>query len=555
MTKKESKKEYKRNILFAVIAGFLPAFFTVIGYMAKNYHGFDNNVLFAIGFIPLWISFSALSFLCYNLASYRNTVKKNNNSSTISIDAKSKRIVDENIVFLISFAILIVVWMPSFMAFYPGIFAYDNQWQYTMYINNDISTHQPVFHTLILGFLITTVENMTGSINKGVAAYTIFQMVMMALGLSFIPYLLRRVGAKIASIIFSIAFFALFPIIVIFVFTGTKDSIFSVAVVDFVGFNLCLLSEKSETYFTKKKDAPIWVLLAFVILTFRGNALYALIPMLVLLAIYVLKNCKKKTGFIISTSILLVLFIAFNYPITNAIAKEKVSKAEMMSVPCQQLARIYHYHFDELSEEDIATYDDLFDSKKWYGYYVPEIADASKGSLRMDIYESKKSDYWKLWSKWLKAYPKEYVDSVLENTYGLFYMWPRYVLYSYGQEGYTVIHPMQPVEANSKIPRLFDLYTQFENGSIVQKNGFVSWLFAPATYLYLMIISVVYVLKNKKYKLMIPFVFLILLWATFLIGPAALVRYSLFLFMMTPLLPMAFKLSKVEHSLLNKTTK
>ncbi|MCR4697134.1 MAG: DUF6020 family protein, partial [Lachnospiraceae bacterium] len=434
----------------------------------------------------------------------------------------------------------------SFLAFYPGIFAYDNQWQYTMYINNNISTHQPVLHTIILGFIITTVKSMTGSINKGVAAYTIFQMVMMALGLSFFPYLLRRIGVKIIGIAFSIAFFALFPVIVIFVFTGTKDSIFSVAVVDFIAFNLCLISEKSESFFTKKKDAPIWVLLAFVIMTFRGNALYALIPMLALLTVYVLKNCKKKIGYIISVSILLVLFIVFNYPVTSAIAKEKVSKAEMMSVPCQQLARIYHYHYDELSKEDIATYDELFDSKKWYGYYVPEIADASKGSLRMDVYSQKKSDYWKLWSKWLKAYPKEYVDSFLENTYGLFYMWPKYVLYSYGQEGYTVIHPMQPVEANSKIPYLFNVYMQFENGNIVLKNGYVSWLFAPATYLYLMIIAVMYVLKNKKYNLMIPFVFLILLWCTFLIGPAALVRYSLFLFMMVPVLPIVFKLSKVD---------
>ena len=553
MTEKEIKKEFKNNLLFAVIAGFFPAFFTVIGYMTKHYNGFDNYALFAIAFIPLWGFFSALSFLIYNLASYSHYDKESSKSGASG--GIPKKTIDENVIFLISFCVLLIMWIPSFLAFYPGVFAYDNQWQYTMYINNNISTHQPVLHTLILGFIITTVENLTGSINKGVAAYTLFQMVMMALGLSFVPYLLRRTRVKITGIIFSIVFFALFPVIVIFVFTSTKDSIFSVAVADFIGLNLSLLSEKKDTFFSKKKDAPIWVLLAFVILTFRGNAVYALIPMLILLAVYVIKNCKRKVSFIVSVSILVLLYIVFSYPVTGAIAKEKVSKAEMMSVPCQQLARIYHYHFDELSEEDIATYDELFDSKKWYGYYVPEIADASKGSLRMDVYENKKSDYWKLWSKWFKAYPKEYIDSVLENTYGLFYMWPKYVLYSYGQEGYTVIHPMQPVEANSKIPRLFDLYTQFENGNIVQKNGFISWMFAPATYLYLTIISVMYVLKNKKYNLLIPFLFLLLLWSTFLIGPAALVRYSLFLFMMTPLLPMVFKLSKVDSTLLNNEVK
>ncbi|MCR4696401.1 MAG: hypothetical protein K5654_03720, partial [Lachnospiraceae bacterium] len=156
MTERNTKRDTKKNILFAIIAGFLPSFFTVIGYMAKNYHGLDNYALFVIAFIPLWVSFSAFSFLFYNLASYFNFVKRNSTNS--ESNAKSKKSIDENIMFLISFAIISLVWIPSFLAFYPGIFAYDNQWQYTMYINNNISTHQPVLHTIILGFIITTVK-------------------------------------------------------------------------------------------------------------------------------------------------------------------------------------------------------------------------------------------------------------------------------------------------------------------------------------------------------------------------------------------------------------
>ena len=171
----------------------------------------------------------------------------------------------------------------------------------------------------------------------------------------------------------------------------------------------------------------------------------------------------------------------------------------------------------------------------------------------MNIYEVRKSDYYALWFKWFKAYPKEYIDSVLENTYGLFYMWPRYILYSYGQEGYTVIHPMQPAEANTKIPKLFAIFEQFEKGNIVMGNRVVSWVFAPAVYLYVMIAAAVYVLKNKKWNLFIPFTFLILLWMTFILGPASLVRYVLFLYMLTPLYTIVYTSSLTSNSVKKDT--
>ncbi len=531
-----SKVDYKKNIIFSCLAGFILAVLSIAGNMAKYEHGFALSMRYLGIFFILWIGSSAVVYLFYSIVDVTITGGLIKKKDKVIKEKKNS----EDIMFLISFLAILLIWTPSFFALYPGIFAYDNQWQYEMYLNNKISTHQPVLHTLLMGFIISTIENKTGSINKGVAAYSLFQMLVMALGLSYIPYLLKRKRIKLPLIILSIVFFAIFPVIVLFVFTGTKDSIFSVAVTDFIGLNLCLLSEKSESYFTKKKDAIIWVLLAFVILAFRSNAIYALLPMLAILLIYVVKNCKKKKSFIIAFSVLIGSFIIFNYPLTNAIAKEKVSKAEMMSVPCQQMARIYHYHYDEISEEDKNTYDKLFDPKRWYGYYVPEIADASKGSLRMEVYEKEKAAYWKLWFSWLKEYPKEYVDSILENTYGLFYMWPRYILYSYGQEGFTVVHTMKPSEGNTKIPQLFAFYEQFEHGRIVNDTFFLAWIFAPATYLYLMIVAIVYALKKKKWTLLIPFIFLVLFWMTFLLGPASLVRYVLFLYMLVPVYSLVY---------------
>ena len=129
------------------------------------------------------------------------------------------------------------------------------------------------------------------------------------------------------------------------------------------------------------------------------------------------------------------------------------------------------------------------------------------------------------------------MDSFLENTYGFWYPRPTYVLYSLGGEGYTPILVMQPGEQNSKLPGLREFYKLFENSDVVMGNGLISWLFAPATFLYIAIIVVFYLLKTKKKAVSIPFIYLGLLWLTYLLGPVAMVRYALYLFALLPVWP------------------
>jgi len=321
------------------------------------------------------------------------------------------------------------------------------------------------------------------------------------------------------------------------------------AIADFMILNLELF-EKGDEFLKKRCNRIFWILLAFIIYSFRNNAVYAMLPVLPFAVIFVLKKCKKyKNKALAMLLFTCALFIFYSGPFTTLVAKEKVSKAEMMSVPCQQMVRVYTYKTDELPESEKAVFDEFYDSTFMYGYYVPEIADAAKGRLRVDVYDAKKSDYWKLWFSWLKKYPGEYVGSFLENTYGLYYMWPRYVLYGYGQEGFTVMHQMDPAVANSKLPKLYALLENFEAGDIVLKNRYISWIFAPATFLFLGIVASAYVLRNKKFYLMIPIAFLALLWCTFLLGPVALVRYVLFLYILFPVWPMYMKSSFDEEKI------
>ena len=539
------KKNKIYSIILAYATGLLLALLTVTGFVTKHNHGFvmSLSVVFIAVILTVMIGSAMLAFFSMTDKFYLTNRLFGKGIAPAKSENVSKKSIPPVAVFFIVFAIFLICWFPYFLAMYPGMFAYDNEWQYFMYADKEITNHQPVIHTLILGFLIHTVEDITGSINKGVAAYTLFQMVLMGLGSAFIPYTIYKKIENKFLFVASIIFLAFYPVFVIFVFTGTKDTLFSMAIADFMILNLDLFDAGDE-FLKKRGNRILWILLAFIIYSFRNNAVYAMLPVLPFAIIFIAKKCKKYRRKALATLLFTAaLFVFYSGPFTTLVAKEKVSKAEMMSVPCQQIVRVYTYRYDELPESERATFEEFFDPDMWLGYYVPEIADAAKGRLRMDIYEAKSGEYWKLWATWLKRYPNEYVNSFLENTYGLYYMWPHYVLYSFGQEGFTVMHQMDPVVPNSKLPALYTFLCNFEDGDLVIHNRFTSWLFAPATFLYIGIAACVYVLRNKKFRLLIPIAFLALLWCTFLLGPVALVRYVLFLYILLPVWPLYMRAS------------
>ena len=539
------KKNKIYSIILAYATGLLLSLLTVTGFVTKHNHGFvmSLSAVFIAVILTVMIGSAMLAFFAMTDNYFLTNRLFGKGGVSAKSDNASKKPFPPVAVFFIVFAIFLICWFPYFLAMYPGMFAYDNEWQYFMYADNEITNHQPVIHTLILGFIIHTVEDITGSINKGVAAYTLFQMVLMGLGSAFIPYTIYKRKENKFLFIASIIFLAFYPVFVIFVFTGTKDTLFSMAIADFMILNLELFDEGDE-FLKKRGNRIFWIILAFIIYSFRNNAVYAMLPVLPFAIVFVVKKCKKYRRKALATLLFTAaLFVFYSGPFTTLVAKEKVSKAEMMSVPCQQLVRVYTYRSDELSENEKMIFEEFFDNDVWHGNYVPEIADSSKARLRMDVYDAKSGDYWKIWATWLKKYPNEYVDSFLENTYGFYYMWPHYVLYSYGQEGYTVMHQMDPAVANSKLPKLYSLLENFQDGDIVLKNSYVSWLFAPATFLFLGIAACVYVLRNKKFWLLIPIAFLALLWCTFLLGPVALVRYVLFLYILLPVWPMYMRAS------------
>lgn len=117
---------------------------------------------------------------------------------------------------LILFLFIIICWFPTFIAFFPGILNYDGPSQIVSFLRNDVSSHHPIIHTLLLSFLYIIGCNLFNYPTQGVVLYTLFQMFIMAFIFSYTTKFIYTSTKNIKLTIFTLLFLGLFPTNAIF---------------------------------------------------------------------------------------------------------------------------------------------------------------------------------------------------------------------------------------------------------------------------------------------------------------------------------------------------
>jgi hypothetical protein len=157
----------------------------------------------------------------------------------------------------------------------------------------------------------------------------------------------------------------------------------------------------------------------------------------------------------------------------------------------------------------------------------------AKGNLKRDVFDQKKGEYFRLWLSLGLRYPGEYINSFLMGNYGFWYPFATLALTADGAEGYFVCRSYNPVWDSNKISVIANYYKHFESSEITCKYPATIWFFAPATYFTIAFFTFV-CLWYRKRKEVLALVVALLVWATFLLGPVALVRYVSYLFYLLP---------------------
>ena len=439
---------------------------------------------------------------------------------------------------LLTFLFLLLCWLPVLLAVYPGFFVYDAQDEYLQVASRTFSTHHPLVHVLLLGGIICAVHKVTDSYNLGIACYTVFQMILVSGGFTFLLSYLRKKKVSKTLRFISMLYFGLFPVIVMFTLCSAKDALFSTALLLLL---ICLLEMNldSDSFFTSKG----WLLLigasATGMMLLRNNGLYAFVFLIPFLAFYQKKYRKRV---LVWAAISIAGCLLINGGLRVAFQADDSENQEILTVPIQQLARTYKYEPEAFSEEDVKTLHEILPEEALVMYNA-RLSDPVKYRFRNDAFAADKVKYIKLWAKIGLKKPLSYINAWLMTSYGFWY--PDTVInvyagnsvftFTYEDSSYFGYEVELPGVRDSKIPWLDEVYRRLSLEIEQEKVPIVSMLFSPGGLFWLFAFVFSYMLYRKNYHILMPCIMLLAVWLTVILGPTYLPRYVLIFWFGLPL--------------------
>lgn len=433
--------------------------------------------------------------------------------------------------FLIVWIIIFVCYLPAFLAWWPGNFIYDAKYQLSEVVHNAYKTHHPLLHTWLMGKAYN-IGIEWGSASKGFQLYTLLQMLILSSSFSYCVLYLRKKGTPKLIRVLAILWFALFPMNSIFSITATKDVLFAAFFLYTVIF-LCRFFYDKEKF----RWYTYFGLIIFGVMStlFRNNAIYA-IGVFGIIGIVVVKGWMEKGKVTLIFLAIYLLTTLSNQLLADGLnAYPGFKNRESLSVPLQGLARVACYRGDELYEyeyNEICMYIRAEDIPN----YSPAIADPIKNNANEELLENNKINFLKLWLKIGMQYPDEYIESIVFNTMGFWYLFP---MKDYTTMNLSIHHTLigteQEIEKVCYCDWAEKLYGDIFFGANYKYIPLLSESFRIAPYIWFMIFifiwSVIKIDKKTIFIMLLP----LLYFGTCLLGPVSAVRYVYCLIVCCPL--------------------
>lgn len=439
---------------------------------------------------------------------------------------------------LFTFLFLIVCWLPVLLAVYPGFFVYDAQEEWLQVASRNFNTHHPLVHVLLLGGIICAVHKVTDSYNLGIACYMVVQMIIISGGFTYLLSFMRRRKVSRGVRLISLLYFAFFPVVVMFTLCSAKDALFTVALLLLL---LALLDMGSigGQFFASKRKMLFFVLSAVAMMLLRKNGVYAFAVMVPILLLYHKQN-RKKTAMLIG--IIFLTYFGINTGLTVVLHAQGGENQEILTVPIQQLARTYKFNREAFGQEDIDTLHEILPEEALV-LYNPKLSDPVKVRFQNEVFAADKSKYAGLWLRIGLKKPLSYINAWLVNSYGFWY--PDTVIdvysgntvftFTYGESSYFGYEVEEPGFRDSKIPWLDEAYRKLALEISQEKIPIYSMLYSPGGIFWCIAFVFAYMLYRRKYHIVIPYMMVLTVWLTVLLGPTYLPRYVLIFWYGLPL--------------------
>ena len=414
--------------------------------------------------------------------------------------------------YIVTFATLFIVNLPYMIFSYPAVFTGDSSDmilqafnipggsdESVILLSPDVLLNQrhPVAYTLLIhGFLVFFI-NVFHSANAGLFMISIIQAVTSFLAVSYLIKTLVKESASDLLLLSTLLFFVLSPRFQSYLFVITKDVLYTQFYLISIILLWKLVTGKQKNRFT----APLYITTLVILLALRNESAYF---SLIQLIIFFFADRKNRKTWIQGA----VLIICINLLLTKMIYPLcKISPTtynEPLSVAIQQTSRYMRDYPQDVSPQEYAAIDSIWDASVLAEEYNPVRSDAVKGTFRIGSPASGLFVYLKAWGSMLFKHPEVYVQSMINNYYE--YYFPGRALsrnYSYeerkgggfdyvnsrcddhGVEGMNLYRPLVFREARYAYEKMRESVFSLPVLSLFLSVGFYTWILIAALFFFI----------------------------------------------------------------------
>lgn len=298
-----------------------------------------------------------------------------------------------------------LVWLMSFLAYYPAKMTFDSYFQWGMAHGiRQYSEWHPMLHTLWI--------QATSFIYNSPASYIFSQIVVVSLIVGYAVYTLVKMGAKLwIGIAISIGY-AIYPVSMIYSATAWKDFPFAAFILLFTVLILKTVQSNGE-WLKNWWHFAAFILVAFICINLRNNGIMIIVASLIFLLIF-MKNFRLIIGGILVGT--LGLNFLFSFVMTNGLHAQSNPLNQALAIPSQQIGATFYYEGDftpELKE----YFTSILPEENWKKDYNPYTVDPIKHDVEYDatVIEDDFGLYIKNWFKLLTHNFGIYVGAYLDQ--------------------------------------------------------------------------------------------------------------------------------------------
>ncbi len=509
-----------------------------------------KSVLFMLGYTCL--NYGALLFIMHLIQMISND--KNSRGNNKKNDSKSREVVKKFLnkhYIIISGLVILLLWIPKMIIYYPGVASGDTVDSLAQFFNiksmcwsarainlvNDniiINKHHSVFFTMLLGIFVSLGKEIY-SYKLGMFLFIIFQTILTLIAFLFLIKSMKKNNIPSLVIAFSVIFIGGSSIISSYVIAAIKDTIGACFILT---YNILLLSiiVDGDKFFKNITQQIFFAFSLLIILLIKSNSLFIVGVSSFSLLIYLFKKSREwMKKMIIVLLVPIGIFFVYDKVILPYFEVTGTNKKESYSIPFMQISRLAHNNETAITEEDQEIIDKVLSYSAVKNSYDPELADGVKNTFKKDVTDKEFNDFWKVYFKYLKKYPRVYIAGFVNSTYA--YIYPNAgetkglleIDYRIGEKTKFKLVNLTEFSDFRLIMECFDeIKTKLPIFSLFNHVAYYDWF---------LLLSMILIIIKRRYKYLIPMMSLFAIFVSSMISPVnGSFRYILAIVLCMPLI-------------------